>query len=79
MILAIPVLMVSIYKLFFSDPNNVSAFYLFIWLTFLWLGWTMLFILYYAWAAELTADYHERSRVTGWRSSIGLASAKEGR
>ena len=79
MILAVPVLMVSIYKLFFPDPNNVSAFYLFIWLTCLWLGWTMLFIPYYAWAAELTADYHERSRVTGWRSSIGLASAKEGR
>ena len=74
MILAVPVLMVSIYKLFFPDPNNVSAFYLFIWLTFLWLGWTMLFIPYYAWAAELTADYHERSRVTGWRSSIGLAA-----
>ena len=79
MILAVPALMVSIYKLFFPDPNNVSAFYLFIWLTFFWLDWSMLFIPYCARAAELTADYHERSRVTGWRSSIGLASAKEGR
>ena len=26
----------------------------------------------YAWAAELSPDYHERSRITGWRSMMGV-------
>jgi glycoside/pentoside/hexuronide:cation symporter, GPH family len=34
----------------------------------------MLFIPYYAWAAEMSADYHERTRVTGWRAWLGLAA-----
>ncbi|MBC8188166.1 MAG: MFS transporter, partial [Proteobacteria bacterium] len=33
--------------------------------------WTMLMIPYYAWGAELTADYDDRTRVTGWRAAMG--------
>lgn len=70
---AVPILMLSIYKLFMPEPP-VTATYLLGWLIVLWLGWTMLFIPYYAWAAELSPDYNERTRITGWRSAIGLAA-----
>ena len=74
MLAAVPILMLAIYKLFMPDPADVSAFYLLVWLVTLWAGWTMLFIPYYAWAAELSPEYNERSRITGWRSSIGLGA-----
>jgi Na+/melibiose symporter-like transporter len=74
MVGAIPILMLSIYKLFMPEPGEASPLYLFTWLVVLWLGWTMLFIPYYAWAAELSPEYNERSRITGWRSAIGLGA-----
>jgi Na+/melibiose symporter-like transporter len=66
--------MLAVYKLFMPVATDVSAGYLLTWLVVLWLGWTMLFIPYYAWAAELSPDYNERSRITGWRSAIGLGA-----
>jgi Na+/melibiose symporter-like transporter len=74
MVAAVPILMLSVYKLFMPDPAAVSAGYLLGWLVALWVGWTMLFIPYYAWAAELSPDYNERTRITGWRSWIGMAA-----
>jgi len=32
---------------------------------------TMMLIPYYAWGAELSDDYQERSRITGWRAAFG--------
>ncbi len=37
----------------------------------LWLGWTMINIPYFAWGAELSNDYNERTRITGWRQAFG--------
>ena len=71
---SVPVLMLAVYKLFMPDPADVNAGYLLGWLVALWVGWTMLFIPYYAWAAELSPDYNERTRITGWRSWIGMAA-----
>ncbi|MEQ8485514.1 MAG: MFS transporter [Pseudomonadales bacterium] len=73
MVAAVPVLMLAVYKLFMPEPP-VTAAYLFTWLIVLWVGWTMLFIPYYAWAAELSSDYHERTRITGWRAWVGMAA-----
>jgi len=73
MVAAVPVLMLAIYKLFMPEPPVTSA-YLFGWLIVLWTGWTMLFIPYYAWAAELSPDYNERTRISGWRAWIGMAA-----
>ena len=67
---SIPVLMIGIYKVF-MPPEDVSALYLFGWLTVMWLGWTMLMIPYYAWAAELSDNYDERTSITGWRAAMG--------
>lgn len=73
MVASIPLLWIAVYKLFFPEPP-VDERYLLTWMVVLWTGWTMLFIPYYAWAAELSADYHERTRVTGWRAWLGLAA-----
>jgi len=59
----------------FSPPEEVGHFYLFFSVAFLYLGWTLIGIPLAAWAAELSPDYHERSRITGARSlatSVGL-------
>jgi glycoside/pentoside/hexuronide:cation symporter, GPH family len=73
MVGAVPIMMVAVYKLF-MPVAPVTELYLLFWLVILWLGWTMLFIPYYAWAAELSPDYNERTRITGWRAWIGMAA-----
>jgi GPH family glycoside/pentoside/hexuronide:cation symporter len=73
MVGAVPVLMLAVYKLFMPIAPVTEA-YLFSWLVCFWVGWTMLFIPYYAWAAELSSEYNERTRITGWRAWIGMAA-----
>jgi len=70
--LAVPLMMLGVYKLYLPEPP-VSLWYMFGWMSVMWLGWTMILIPYYAWAAELTPDYRERSLVTGSRSFMGTA------
>ncbi len=67
---SIPFLMIGIYKIFLPEPG-VDIWYVAGWLLVMWLGWTMLMIPYYAWGAELSTDYDERTRVTGWRAAMG--------
>jgi Na+/melibiose symporter-like transporter len=70
MVASLPVLMLGLYKVLIPD-EDADLLYLFTWLMVLWLGWTMLMIPYYAWGAELTTDYDDRTRVTGWRAAMG--------
>lgn len=60
----------AIYALFFP-PAGAGAWYLFGWGLLLGLSATMMLIPYYAWGAELSPDYHERSRVAGARAMAG--------
>lgn len=69
-----PILMLSIYQLFLP-PEGAGAMHLFVWGLLLSIGTTMLIIPYYAWGAELTGDYHERSRVTGARAMAGVTGS----
>ncbi len=68
------VMMFSAYVLF--NPGSlglpVDNWYLLTWSVLLWLGWTMVIIPYYAWGAELSDDYDERTRITGWRQAFGF-------
>lgn len=68
---SVPVLMLAVYKLF-MPPEGAGAVYLGVWMLVMGLGTTMILIPYYAWAAELTPDYDERSHVTGVRSIMGV-------
>ena len=61
---------VSAWQLF-TPTSAVSEWHLLIWAMLLWLGWTMVNIPYFAWGAELSDDYNERTRITGWRQALG--------
>ena len=71
MVAAMPLMTVSFYFLFLP-VEGAGAGYLFACVMGLYLALTMILIPYYAWAAELSSDYSERSRITGWRSAIGI-------
>jgi len=55
----------------FDPPDGVGEVYLFLAVAALYFGWTLISIPLAAWAAELSPDYHERSRITGVRSIAG--------
>ena len=68
-------MMVSAFQLFNPTVLNampIGAMHLLVWSVLLWLGWTMINIPYYAWGAELSDDYNERTRITGWRQAFGF-------
>lgn len=73
-ILATPVLMLAIYNLFLP-PDDATWVHMAVWSTVLTVGTTMFIIPYYAWGAELTPDYHERTRVTGARAMAGITGS----
>lgn len=70
-VLSVPLLMIAVYFLF-MPPEEVDGSYLLLWMIVMGLGTTMAIIPYYAWGAELTDDYNERSKVTGFRAGAGI-------
>ncbi len=64
------VMMFSAWQLF-APSSEVTNWHLLTWSMLLWLGWTMINIPYFAWGAELSEDYNERTRITGWRQFFG--------
>lgn len=68
-IASLPLLCVSIQYLF-APPDGAGVGHLLIWSVLLYLGWTMLQLPHAAWGAELSDDYHQRSRVTGVREAL---------
>ncbi|MBM4204206.1 MAG: MFS transporter [Gammaproteobacteria bacterium] len=65
-----PVFVLACWNLF-VPPDVVTATYFAGWLILFWLGFSMINIPYYAWGAELSPDYHERTRITTWRTIVG--------
>ncbi len=65
-IAGMPVMMLGVYKLFMPAPD-VSVVYFLFWLTIFFLGSTMIALPHRAWGAELSPEYHQRSRVTAAR------------
>jgi len=63
----------SAFFLFFPLPG-VGAVYLGLTLFALYLGWSMIQIPYYAWSGEISADYHERTRVVTFQSVAAALS-----
>lgn len=72
MAIGTPLMMISAYHLFVPS-GAVSNMYLLVWSVLLWFGWTMINIPYYAWGAELSDDFDERTRITGWRQAFGFS------
>jgi Na+/melibiose symporter-like transporter len=68
---ATPIMMLSIFQLFLP-PDDAGASHMLIWSMVLSIATTMMLIPYYAWGAELSTDYNERSRITGGRAMAGV-------
>lgn len=72
--MAVPIMMLSIYRLFLP-PDGAGAGHMFVWMLLLSIATTIMIIPYYAWGAELSPEYNERSRITGWRSMMGVVGS----
>jgi glycoside/pentoside/hexuronide:cation symporter, GPH family len=66
LIAACPLLILASFLLF-VPPAGAGAGHLLVWSCIAYLAWTMMILPYAAWGAELSGDYHERSRITGAR------------
>lgn len=66
MALGAPLLLVGLWQLCMPPPV-VGAGHLLGWSLVTYLGWTLVSLPYLAWGAELSGDYHQRSRVTAAR------------
>jgi Na+/melibiose symporter-like transporter len=65
-----PIFLIAAWRLFLP-PAHVDANYFAVWIVLFWLGFSMINIPYYAWGAELSPDYHERTRITTVRTMLG--------
>jgi len=72
MVLGTPLLVLSVWQLFVPGPSP-SVAHLLVWTMLLYLGGTMVMLPYAAWGAELSAEYHERSRIAGAREAAVVA------
>ena len=68
----IVMMMLGVYKLFLPEPP-VTIWYFLVWVSVVYVGFTMVTIPHEAWGGELSNNYHERTQITGTRQFFGLA------
>jgi Na+/melibiose symporter-like transporter len=69
-----PILMLGLFKLFMA-PVGFGVGYLLVWLLIMYLGYSMVYLSQSAWGARLATRYHERSRLFGAMTAIGVVGA----
>jgi len=69
MIAGTPLFMVGVWLLM-VPPEGAGALHLLTWSLVAYLGWTMIQLPYIAMGAELSTDYHQRSRITVFREGF---------
>ena len=69
MVAACPLLIVASLMLFIPG-GAVGPLHLFVWTSLAYLAWTMMILPFTALGAELSGDYHERSRIAGAREGF---------
>ncbi len=62
MAISVPILMLAIWMLFMAKPG-VGVGYLWTWLLVVYIGFSIAVLAHTSWAAKLSNDYHERSRI----------------
>ena len=67
---SVPILMLGAFFMFMPMGETVSPAYLIVWLTVLWLGFTMLQTPHQSWVPMITTEYDERSRMFMWREIV---------
>lgn len=70
-IVGAPLLMISTWYLC-NPPDGAGLVYLVIWAALFYTAWTVIYIPYLSWGAELATDYVERSRVTSFRETFSM-------
>lgn len=68
MLMGAPVALGSTWFLL-NPPQGSGWPYLLLWLMIFYAGWSMVFIPHQAWGTELAHDYHERTRIAGFRET----------
>ena len=66
-----PLLAFAIQRLFVA-PDDAGIAYLFAWNLLAYLGWTLLYVPYLAWGAELSDVYHVRTQLAGSREGFAI-------
>ena len=74
MVAGAPILMLALYKLFMA-PHGFGAAYLIGWLLVMYLGNSIVYLSMSAWGATLATLYHERSRLFGAITALGVVGA----
>ncbi len=69
----VPLFLIGIWFLFVPVDGMVTEGYVLFFIILLYFSYTLADLPYKAWGAELSHNYEERSRVTGWREGSGLA------
>lgn len=69
----VPILMLAVYMLFMA-PKGIGTLYLLVWLFVLYIGNSILTLSQAAWSATLATQYHERSRVFGVLTAVGVVA-----
>ncbi len=67
-----PLLMLSLYKLFLP-PADPTIWYFGTWIVLLYLAYTIIALPYYAWGAEMSTDYDQRTHISGRREQFHFA------
>jgi Na+/melibiose symporter-like transporter len=68
----VPVALVSAWFLL-NPPAGAGPMWLLAWLMAFYLGWTMVYIPYQSWGAEIATGFEERTRVAGFREGGSFA------
>ena len=64
----VPIALLATWFLLTPRPDT-TAIDLLVWLVVFYAGWTMVFIPHQTWGGELSGDYHERTRIAGFRET----------
>ena len=86
MVVGMPIFALGVWLLFvppvtfteisvFGESFNYGYLYLFTMIALVYLGSTIKDLPYMAWGAELSRNFHERTRITSWREGFSVAGA----
>lgn len=57
----------------YAPPAGIGMAYLAAWLIVMYFGYSLILVPHLSWGAELSTDYHERSRIYGWLQILTVA------
>ncbi|PWR25676.1 MFS transporter [Zavarzinia aquatilis] len=71
LVLAVPLMGLGAWQMF-MPPAGAGPLYVLCWLVVMYAGYALGVISHMSWGAELSPDYHQRSRIQGWREMAGI-------